>query len=60
MKSHLVGGSLGPGLTAGALLLSALLASTSPLALLGWDGKFDTSVFWDSIDWNDYRGADAD
>lgn len=49
----------GSGLTAGALLLSALLASTSPLALLGWDGRLDLSVFTPD-DWCDYRGADAD
>jgi hypothetical protein len=62
MEGHLTVGSPsgGPGLTAGAFWLSTLLASASPLALLDWDGQFDTSAFWDSIDWNDYRGADAD
>jgi hypothetical protein len=39
---------------------AALLRSTSPLALMGWDGKFDTSAFWDEVDWVEYRGADAD
>jgi hypothetical protein len=33
------------------------LASTSPAALLGWDGQFDLGAF--EYGWDDYRGADG-
>jgi hypothetical protein len=59
MQGLPLGLSGGSGLTAGALLLSALLSSASPLALLGWDGRLDLSAFTPD-DWCDYRGADAD
>jgi hypothetical protein len=40
-------------------MIRDLLRSTSSLALLGWDGRFDLSAFT-LEEWDGYRGADCD